>query len=177
MNAPVWESALVAAAVAAAVSLATLWWNSRQARLDRQRELLAEAFAAIANYREFAFIVRRRDPTGTDRSAIHRDLSKIQAALHNHMALLRVEAPAVAESYSTLVHQTRQIAGAEISKAWDLPPAQDDQDMHVRDVDLAPLTPYETAYLNAVQRHLSFGLKRTKHVAASQQRADNALPP
>jgi hypothetical protein len=146
---------LIAALVAAAVSLTTLWWNSRQTRGDRQRELFAEAFAAVAEYREFPFIVRRRDSTGTDRSSIHRDLSRVQAALHRYEAMLRVEAPTVAASYSRLVAETRGIAGAEISKAWDLPPAGDDGDMHVKDVDLSPLDPHESAYLKAVSDHLS----------------------
>lgn len=155
MSTPIWESALVAALVAAVVSLATLWWNSRQARLDRQRELFAQAFAAVAEYREFPFIVRRRDSTGTDRSAIHRDLSRIQAELHRYEAMLRVEAPPVAAAYSRLVAETRRIAGAEISKAWDLPAPSDDKGMHVRDVDLSALSPYENAYLSAAQHHLS----------------------
>lgn len=155
MSTPILESALVAALVAAAISLATLWWNSRQARLDRQRQLFAEAFAAVAEYREFPFIVRRRDSTGADRSAIHRDLSTVQASLHRYEATLRVEAPIIAAVYSKLVLETRQVAGTEISKAWDLPAPKDDRGMHVRDVDLSSLEPFETAYLEAVSRHLS----------------------
>jgi hypothetical protein len=156
MNTPIWESALIAALVAAGVSLTTLWWNSRHARLDRQRELFAEAFAAVAEYREFPFIIRRRDSTGADRSSIHRDLSRIQAALHRYEAMLRVEAPIVGAAFSKLVAETRRVAGAEISKAWDLPAAAGDRDMHVGDVDLSPLEPYVSAYLEAVSRHLSF---------------------
>ncbi|MGI8514260.1 MAG: hypothetical protein ACR2NT_03810 [Acidimicrobiia bacterium] len=155
MSTPIWESALVAALVAAAISLSTLWWNSRQARLDRQRELFAEAFAAMAEYREFPFIVRRRDSNGTDRSAIHRDLSRVQAELHRYEAMLKVEAPPVAAAYSRLVTETRRVAGAEISKAWDLPAPRDDQGMHVPDVDLSALSSYEIAYLDATKNHLS----------------------
>ncbi len=155
MTTAVWESALGAALVAAAVSLATLWWNTRQARLDRQRALFAEAFAAVADYREFAFIVRRRDHTGADRSMIHRDLSKVQAAVHRYDAMIQVEAPSVATAYSELVAATRRIAGAEISRGWDLPPAQGDSDMHIKDVDLSSHSPYEVAYLDAASRHLS----------------------
>lgn len=148
-------SALVAALVAAAVSLASLWWNSRQARLDRQRQLLAEAFAAVAEYQEFPFIVRRRDVTSSDRSSIHRDLSNVQAALHRYQAMLKVEAPSVAVAYLSLVAETRRVAGAEISKAWGLPAAKDDGNMHVRDVDLSPLDEHEAAFLSAVRDHLS----------------------
>jgi len=155
MTTPVWESALVAAFVAAAVSLGTLWWNTRQTRLDRQRAVFAGAFAAVADYREFSFIVRRRDSTGADRSMIHRDLSKVQAALHRYEAMIQVEAPSVAEAYSELLAATRRIAGAEISKGWDLPPAQGDNDMHIRDIDMSALSPFEIAFLDAAGRHLS----------------------
>jgi hypothetical protein len=152
----IWESALVAALVAAVVSLATLWWNSRQARLDRQRELFARAFAAIADYREFAFIVRRRESSGVDRTTIHRDLSDVQAQLHRFEAMIRVEAPTVAESYSALTAALRRIAGAEIYKGWNHPPADSDVDMHVEDVDLTQLSTWEDAYLDAASNHLTF---------------------
>lgn len=155
MSAPIWESALVAALVASAVSLTTLWWNSRQSRLDRQRKLFAEAYAAVAEYREFPFIIRRRDSTGMDRSTIHRDLSRVQVALHRYEAMLRVEAPTVAAAYARLVAETRRIAGAEISKAWDLPAAADDGDMHVADVDLSPLDSHESAFLAATRNQFS----------------------
>lgn len=156
MTPSIWESALVAALVSAAISLATLWWTSRQQRMDRHREVFAAAFAVLADYREFVYIVRRRAADGSDRSAIHRDLSKVQGMLHRYEAMIRVEAPDVAPAYTELVNQTRAVAGAQIKKAWDRPAAADDSDMHVTDVDLSSLSPVEDSFLAAVKRHLSW---------------------
>jgi hypothetical protein len=156
MTPSIWESALVAALVSAAISLGTLWWTSRQQSLDRHRELFAAAFAVVADYREFVYIVRRRDANGSDRSGIHRDLSKVQAMLHRYEAMVRVEAPDVAPAYTELVNQTRAVAGGQIKKAWDLPAAANDTDMHVTDVDLSSLSPFEDRFLMAVKRHLSW---------------------
>ena len=150
-----WWPVIAAAAVSAAISLIALWWNSRQARLDRRRELFGRAFAAVAAYREFAYIVRRRDDSDEARTVINRDLSKVQAALHHHEALVRVEAPKVAEHYSELIRQARFIAGDAIRKGWDAEPARSDAHMHIKAVDLAPLGIYENQYLLAVQKHLS----------------------
>jgi hypothetical protein len=54
-------SSVVAAVIAAIVSLMTLSWNARRDRQDRHRKLFAEAFDACVLYREFPFIVRRRN--------------------------------------------------------------------------------------------------------------------
>ena len=56
-----WAPAIVAAIVAAAVSLTTFALAGRRARLDRQRQLFAEAFEAVMEYREYPFIVLRRN--------------------------------------------------------------------------------------------------------------------
>lgn len=152
---PLWWPVIVAAGVSAVVALIVLWWNSRQTRLDRQRELFGRAFAAVAAYREFAYIVRRRDDSNEARTIINRDLSKVQAALHHHEALVRVEAPKVAEHYSELIRQARFIAGDAIRKGWNAEPARSDAHMHIETVDLSPLITYENQYLQEVQRHLS----------------------
>ena len=156
MSAAIWESALVAALVSAAISLATFSWTSRQQRLDRHRELFAAAFASVADYREFVYIVRRRAADGSDRSTIHGELSKVQAALHRHQAMIRVEAPEVAREYTELVRQTRAVAGAEIKRAWGLPGAARDTDMHVTDVDLSSLVSFEDRFLGSAERHFKW---------------------
>ncbi|HUP14656.1 MAG TPA: hypothetical protein VM848_01160 [Acidimicrobiia bacterium] len=60
----------------------------------------------------------------------------------------------MAPAYTELVNQTRAVAGAKIDKAWDLPAAAEDTDMHVTDVDLSSLSPFEDSFLTAVNRHL-----------------------
>src|SRR5438093_11643603 len=87
--------AIVAAVVAAAVSLTTFALAGRRARLDRQRQLFAEAFEAVSEYREYPFIVRRRrkDALAEERARISSELSRVQAKLNSYRARLRVEAP------------------------------------------------------------------------------------
>lgn len=115
--------AVVAALVAAAVSLTTLWWNSRKSRLDRHRELLADAFYQSIAYREFVYVIRRRraDDISAERQRITAELSEVQKKLSYYKAVLRVEAPRVASRYDGLVAETREIAGPQIAKAWDTP--------------------------------------------------------
>ena len=61
-NSSLWAPAVVAAIVAAAVSLTTFALTTRRARLDRQRQVFGDAFEAVMDYREYPFIVRRRNP-------------------------------------------------------------------------------------------------------------------
>lgn len=149
------EPAIVAALVAAAVSLTTLWWNSRKSRFDRQRELFAEAFYQCIAYREFVYVIRRRraDDISAERQRISGELSEIQKKLSYYKAVLRVEAPKVSVRYDELVAGTRKIAGPQISKAWDDPPAAEDRDVHIEGVDFTALRTFEDEYLRAVADH------------------------
>lgn len=119
-------STVIAAAIAAIVSLVTLAWNARRDRQDRQREIFAHAFEACILYREFPFIVRRRnaEDLAAERARITSDLSRLQARLDSGEAILRVEAPRVGAVYADLVRETRRVAGPYISKAWDEPPSR-----------------------------------------------------
>lgn len=154
------EPAIVAALVAAAVSLTTLWWNSRKSRLDRQRQLFADAFYPCIAYREFVYVIRRRraDDVSVERQRITGELSEIQKKLSYFKAILRVEAPRVSDRYDGLVAETKRIAGPQISKAWDDLPAGDDRDVHIEGVDFAELKPFEDAYLQAVADHFAHPL-------------------
>ncbi len=148
-----WESGLVAAVIAAAVALGGYWLTARAARLDRQRQLFAEAFGAIVEYREYPFIVRRR--TGdADRGDITTGLSMVQASLNKYVALLRVESDEVGVHYRNLVAETRRIAGAAIADGWDMPVRNKGEEMHVKDVDLSPLADLDEAFIRAVKHHL-----------------------
>jgi hypothetical protein len=150
-----WQSGVVAALVAAAVSLTTLWATGRRARLERQRKLFGEAFEACIAYREFAYIVRRRRPDDGpgERVRISGEMSEVQRRLRSFEAVLRVEAPRLARSYSDLVAATRRVAGPQISKGWDETPAGDEA-VHVKGVDFSELTPCEDRYLVAVRDHV-----------------------
>lgn len=114
-----WESAIVAAIVAAAVSVMTFGLTGRRARIDRQRQVFADAFESVMDYREYPFIVRRRDPDepANERQRISSDLSKVQARLNGYKARLLVEDVRVG-NVTDLVNETRRVAGSMIRDAW-----------------------------------------------------------
>ncbi len=149
--------AVVAALVAAIVAIITLAVNGRRARNDRQRQLLADAFGDVTAYCEFPYIVRRRrhDAPEEERVRISTELSEIQRRLNRNRAVLRVEAPRVAQVYRALVDATRAIAGAAIHDGWNLEPGKSDSGIHVTDVDLTALLPHEDRYLLAAADHLA----------------------
>jgi hypothetical protein len=153
-----WAPAIVAAIVAATVSLTTFALNGRRARLDRQRQVFAEAFAAVMEYREYPFIVRRRstDEPARERQRISGELSNVQAKLNAFKARLLVEDPRVGRLYADLVRETRSVAGSMIKDAWNNEPAGDDADVHAPPYDFRPLDVPDNAYLQAVADHLSW---------------------
>ena len=153
-----WPVLLLAALVSAAVSIVGYWQNARSKRLDRQRQLFADAFRSVVEYREFVYKVRRRSPKA-DRSQITDSLSDVQAQLNLHSATLRIEAPSVADSYVTLVGETRRIVGPQISKAWERHPPSSGVEMRTHGLDLGELTVFEEAYMDSCNRHLHQRLK------------------
>ena len=153
-----WAPAIVAAIVAAAVSLTTFALTGRRARIDRQRQVFADAFAAVMEYREYPFIVRRRskDEPARERQRISGELSEIQAKLNAFKARLLVEDPPVGGLYADLVKETRRVAGAMIKDAWNEEPVGEDGEIHAPPYDFRPLDAPDNAYLQAVADHLSW---------------------
>jgi hypothetical protein len=153
-----WAPAIVAAIVAAAVSLTTMALTGRRARLDRQREVFGDAFEAVMDYREYPFIVRRRNPNEKEkeRQRLSGELSRVQARMNAYKARLLVEDPAIGKLYAELVKQTRLHAGAHIKSAWDNAPVTVDQEMHAPKYDFSALDEHDNAYLRAVADHLGW---------------------
>lgn len=150
--------AIVAAVIAGVISLGTFAWAGRRTRLDRQRQVFATAMEAITAYREYPYIVRRRDPdpakAAEERVRISNDLSKVQASIALHGARLKIEDAYVGERYELLVLATKRVAGALIHKAWDEPGVGADPDVHAPHIDMSELDKYDKAYLQAVRDHL-----------------------
>jgi hypothetical protein len=149
---------IVISLLALAVSLATFFLAGRRARLDRQRQVFADAFEAVTEYREYPFIVRRRNPdeAAEERRRISGDLSRVQAKMNAFKARLLVEDPQIGRCYGELVKQTRQVAGAMIKAAWDNPPVAADEEMHAPRYDFSALDEYDNRFLEAVARHLGW---------------------
>lgn len=155
--APWWVApAVIAAVITGLIAVATLVVTGRRARVDRQRVLFAEVLGDLAAYREFVYIVRRRrhdEPEG-ERVRISTALSAVQRKLNHHSAVLKVEAPRVADAYDHLLRTTRHIAGSAIRDGWNTPAITDDTSIHVN-VDLTPIDAHEPTYLVEVGDHLS----------------------
>ncbi len=150
--------AIVAAIVAAAVAMTTFVLAGRRAQVDRQRQLFADAFEAVALYKEYPFIVRRRRPDDAagERVRISGELSELQAKLASLRARVKVEAPEVGKHYEALVATTRRIAGGMIHDAWNEQPVGEDGQMHSPGFDFSEIEAAEIVYLGAVADHLSF---------------------
>jgi hypothetical protein len=149
------EAAVIAGAVSATLGLITLLATGRRTRVDRQRQVFAEAFRAIAIYCEYPFIVRRRHVGEEDRRRITNSLSDVQADLNTHMATLTVEAPRVARAYVELVGATRRTAGAEIRRSWTLPAIALDEQPSITDIDLSAIEPHQHTFLTACADNVS----------------------
>jgi hypothetical protein len=147
---------IVISILALGVSLATFFLSGRRARLDRQRQVFADALDAVTRYREYPFIVYRRnaDDEARERQRISSDLSSLQAQLNGFKGRLRVEDAAIGTRYVELVDATRHIVGPMITEAWNRPPATVDAQVHNPGWDFSKLDSYDEAYLRAVADHL-----------------------
>lgn len=146
--------ALVSLATTLLVSGAGWWWTLRQRRRAEQARLYADAYTAVQAYKEFPYVVRRRnadDPAG-ERLRISESLRTIQQDLAFHAAWVTLHSPAVAQAFDTLVAETRRVAGGLIQHAWTQPAIDADADMNIPDIgpQLAGLTDHEEAFLAAV---------------------------
>lgn len=147
---------IVIAIVSLAVSIWTFFLTGRRSRTDRQRQVFADAMDAVMTYREYPFIVYRRnaEDLAAERQRISADLSELQAKLNGFRGRLKVEDPYVGERFSELLGATRRIAGPMITDAWNGAPASADESVHNPGFDLSALDAYDELYLQAVADHL-----------------------
>lgn len=152
---------IVAAAITGSVSFLLLvitnWWNGRRERLTRNREVFSKAFAAVQEYKEFPYVIRRRRKSSPEeeRLRISSELRRVQADLAFYSAWLRTESSCVHHRYSELLAQMRSVAGKAMHIAWLEPAAENDAEMNMPDLGLSAIAPYESAYLEEVVAHLS----------------------
>ena len=149
--------AVIIAAVSFTVFVLTNWWNGERERLTRSRDVFSKAYAAVQEYKEFPYMIRRRrkDTPEEERIRISSELRRIQADLAFYSAWMTTESRHVQCSFSELLDQTRKVAGAAMHEAWLEPAAEDDSRMNMPDMGLSALSRYESAYLEEVVDHLS----------------------
>ncbi|HLX32596.1 MAG TPA: hypothetical protein VKR79_07495 [Gaiellaceae bacterium] len=147
---------IVISIIALAVSICTFVLAGRRTRLDRQRQVFGDAMDAVMTYREYPFIVFRRnvDEPTRERQRISTDLSALQARLNGFKGRLNVEDPYVGARFDELLAATRRIVGSMIAEAWNREPAPSDDRVHNPGWDFGELESYDEAFLRAVADHL-----------------------
>ncbi len=140
------------------VTVISWLWAQHRKRLDEQAKLLADAYAAVAAYKEFPFAVRRRDhhEPAKERVRISEAMRAVQQDLTFHVAWVRGAPRRVSEAYDNLVGEVRKIAGSAIREAWNTPAITTDEQMNMPEVgaQVAALAAPEQDYLAEVQRYL-----------------------
>jgi hypothetical protein len=124
---------ITAAAIAALVAVAGYFIAQARARRERRAKAFADALAAVEDYLEAPYRVRRRQASTPEaRAALTSALNDLQARIELHRAWLQVEAPAVADAYEALVSAARTEAGTQMADAWNSTPPANDGDMNLR---------------------------------------------
>ena len=128
-----WSTAgpIIAAVTAAtiAATIAVIGY-SRQRRAERRAEranLYAQAIAAVEDYLEAPYRIRRKDGTPTTRHAITSHISDVKSRISLHQALLELHAPTVVPTaYNAFVEAAQEEAGPQMTDAWHAPPTKAD---------------------------------------------------
>lgn len=163
---PTWlQPTVIAAGVALVGTLVGLLASAWHASRARKREHFANAFAAVADYWEFPYVVRRRrhDEPAAERVRISEALRAVQRDISFHQAWVTAESPEVARHYAALVQTTREVMGTQIHDGWLAPPPRTDEHMNIPGIRRDGLAEATDAYLAAVRDHLSVwpdGLRR-----------------
>jgi hypothetical protein len=144
---------VVAALIAAVVAVAGYMLTQAQARRERRAKEFAQALAAVEEYLEAPYRIRRRQSaTPEARDALTNALSDLQARITHHRAWLYVEAPAVAQAYDAFVAAARSEAGAQMTEAWNTAPLTSDSDMNLKVAYQHPSSDAERAKVIAAMR-------------------------
>jgi hypothetical protein len=159
------SGSVVAAIIGAVVSTWLTRRKSREEELARVRVMLAEAFQAVAEYKEFPYAIRRRrrDAPSEKRVRLSEELRKVQGRLTFFEEWTRIEDKTVGDRYRSLVKQLRRIAGAACNEAWSTPPITEDAQMNIarEEVDLSALATYEGDYTEAARAYVE-GFMKTR---------------
>lgn len=154
---------LISGTVAAAgVSAVVTTWLARakscQEERARVRTIYAEAFEAVAAYREMPYAIRRRRPDDEagERNRLSEEMRAIQRRLSYYRAWIRAESDTVGHAYQALLDQLRTTAGQAAHQAWADPPGQSDNQMNIprSRIDLTPIDALEDTYIVAARRDI-----------------------
>lgn len=151
-------STVLAAILTGTINILLAWRKSREEERSRVRTVFAEAFAAYAEYKEYPYVIRRRniEKPGEERVRISEQIRQTQEHLNYYLAWTRAESDDVGRAYDALIEQVRASAGVAMKEAWQQPAIAEDAAMIIpsSQVDLGSLKTYEAAYTTAVGKHL-----------------------
>lgn len=123
----------------------------------------AEAFQAVAEYKEFPYAIRRRrhDTASEERVRLSEELRQVQAKLTFHEEWTRIEDGTVGSAHRELLQRLPSVAGAACNEAWATPAIKSDEQMDIprEQVDLAELASFERNCTDAAQEHVSGFMK------------------
>lgn len=125
--------AVLAAVIGAIVNTALARRKSLEEERARVRGVFAEAFEAVAAYKEFPYAIRRRrhDEPEAERVRIAEAMSGVQAKLSYYLAWTTAESAQVGDAYAHLIKELRRVAGTACHDAWLAPAATTDADMNI----------------------------------------------
>lgn len=157
---PEYVTALIAAAVAITLAVLSPAFTAAAERRLRKREVLAKAVGALAAYREYPYVIRRRDPTDSpgERRRITAEIMSIQRELTEASIWIGAEAPRRYTSFDAAVADHRRIAGGLMNEAWKTEPAGDDAGMNINDVRAAlePLRAHDRELAELIRSEVRF---------------------
>ncbi len=105
--------------------------KTREETRERLRALFAEAYATYAAYREYPYVIRRRNAEipAEERTRISELVRATQERLNYYLAATAAESDVVGAAYATLIAKTRELAGAAMKDAWQTSPITEDREM------------------------------------------------
>lgn len=126
--------------------LVGLWINGDRAERQRRRDLHARALAAVIDYGEMPFMIRRRRIEDEHRSAervrLSDHFSRVKAEISTCQVLLAADGDReIAAAYGGLFKTARDTAGQQAHEAWKADPIASDPEMNMGPLHakLAPL--------------------------------------
>jgi hypothetical protein len=147
---------VIVGVVAATIAVALAVTERRAARIDRKRQLFAEALGDVLKWTEFPYRIRRRAPGGESAHEIATAMHDLQTRLAHHRSWLRLESPSVSMAFDDLLAQARELAASQIREAWDAEPVLDSAGMNLGDEFRVDLTAEIDAFVAEVRRTLSW---------------------
>ena len=135
ISAPV-AGAAIGAVVGLLGVLLGLWVNGDRAERQRRRDLHARALAAVLDYGEMPFMIRRRrsepEQRSSERIRLSDQFSKVKAEISTCQVLLAADGHRpIADAYDVLVATARRVVGKEAHDAWKQEPIGEDSEMNM----------------------------------------------